>query len=249
MFICGGAEIGPSLVRRARRVMGTRVVRTYGSTELPTFSVGDPYGDEDAAAETDGMPVPLSDHRLDRTGGRHAGGGGELLVKGAELFLGYLDPALTQGAFDGDGFFRTGDLVRFDDRGALTVIGREKDIIIRGGENLSAIEIEDVLQEHPGVAQVAVVGMPDPRMGERTCAFVVPEPGARPDVAELRSFLLGRGLAVQKAPERVELVDALPRTASGKVQKYRLREAVRARLAAEGVAAGSEEADPRPVRP
>ena len=171
---------------------------------------------------------------MDTSEGRDAGGGGELLVKGAELFLGYLDPALDEAAFDADGFFRTGDLVRFDDPGALIVLGRQKDVIIRGGENLSAIEMEDHLQEHPAVAQVAVVAMPDPVLGERACAFVVPTGQDRVDVAELRRFLRLRGLAVQKSPERVELVDELPRTASGKVQKYLLREMVHDLLAAEG---------------
>ncbi len=226
VFVCGGAEIGPVLVERARRALGARVVRTYGSTEFPTFSLGDPYGDPAAAAASDGRPVPLSSWRIDEAGG------GELLVKGAELFLGYLDPALDADAFTPDGFFRTGDVVRMDDASGCTVSGRIKDIIIRGGENLSAIEIEDHLQQHPQIEDVAVVAMPDPVLGERACAFVVPCGDARPGVAELRDFLTGRGLAVQKSPERVELVAELPRTASGKVQKFRLRERVAAAVAA-----------------
>lgn len=225
VFVCGGAEIGPALVERARRALGARVVRTYGSTEFPTFSLGDPYGDPAAAAATDGRPVPLASWRIDEAGG------GELLVKGAELFLGYLDPALDGDAFTPDGFFRTGDVVRMDDASGCTVAGRIKDIIIRGGENLSAIEIEDHLQQHPQIEDVAVVAMPDPVLGERACAFVVARGDARPGVDELRRFLTGRGLAVQKSPERVELVAELPRTASGKVQKFRLRERVAAAVA------------------
>jgi len=218
VFICGGAEIGPELVRRATRVMGTRVVRCYGSTELPTFSIGDPYADPEAAAETDGQPVPGATWRTDPESG-------ELLVRGSELFLGYLDAALDAEAFDPDGYFRTGDVVRIDARGAR-VVGRTKDIIIRGGENLSAIEIEDHLQQHPDVLDVAVVAAPDELLGERACAFVVAVEGAVLDLAALRTFLVGRGLALQKAPERLELVAELPRTPSGKVQKFKLRAAV-----------------------
>ena len=230
VFVCGGAEIGPALVERARQAMGTRVVRTYGSTEFPTFSLGDPYGEPAAATRTDGHPVPLAQWRVDE------GHGDELLVKGAELFLGYLDPALNAEAFTADGFFRTGDVVRFDVHGDCTIVGRIKDIIIRGGENLSAIEIEDQLQQHPSIEDVAVVAMPDPVLGERACAFIVPVAGTAPSLAELRAFLTLRGLAVQKSPERVELVERLPRTASGKVQKFRLRETIRRRLTDEEAA-------------
>ncbi len=230
VFVCGGAEIGPALVEQARQAMGTRVVRTYGSTEFPTFSLGDPYGDPVVAAATDGHPVPLSQWRIDEDHGN------ELLVKGKELFLGYLDPALNAEAFTADGFFRTGDVVRFDERGGCTVVGRIKDIIIRGGENLSAIEIEDHLQQHPSVEDVAVVAMPDPVLGERACAFVVPAAGTAPSLPELREFLLLRGLAVQKSPERVELVECLPRTASGKVQKFHLRATIRRQLSDEEAA-------------
>lgn len=220
VFVCGGAEVGPELVRRSVRAMGTRVVRCYGSTELPTFSIGDPFGDPDDAAETDGVPVPLSAWRTDPETG-------ELLVTGAELFLGYLDDQLDADAFTEDRFFRTGDVVTIDDRGAR-VVGRTKDIIIRGGENLSAIEMEDHLAQHPDVLEVAVVAVPDAVLGGRACAYVVPAAGASPDLAALREFLVGRGLAIQKTPERLEVVTGLPRTASGKVQKFRLREAAAA---------------------
>jgi cyclohexanecarboxylate-CoA ligase len=247
VFICGGAEIGPALIRRARRALGTRVVRTYGSTEFPTFSLGDPYGDEAIGADTDGLPVPLSSYRLDQSGWSASPATGELLVRGAELFLGYHDQTLNQDAFDEDGYFRTGDLVRFDDNGACAVVGRKKDIIIRGGENLSAIEIEDLLLQHPAVRDVAVVAMPDPDLGERVCAFVVAAtPGARLDSDEVRSFIVGSGLAVQKSPERVELLDELPRTASGKVQKYLLREKIRAIVIAEAEQAQAANQAPRP---
>ena len=216
VFVCGGAEIGPELVRRARSVLGTRVVRCYGSTEFPTFSLGDPYDESDSTADNDGAVVPLASWRTDVETG-------ELLIRGAELFLGYLDRRLDAEAFTDDGFFRTGDVVHIDERGA-TVVGRTKDIIIRGGENLSAIEIEDHLVQHPAVRDVAVVAMPDEVLGERACAFVVTAPGAELDLVGLRRFLTERGLAIQKVPERLELLTELPRTPSGKVQKFKLRE-------------------------
>lgn len=217
VFVCGGAEIGPLLCRRARTAMGTAVVRTYGSTELPTFTLGDPFGDPGLAGDSDGAVVPGASWRTDPETG-------ELLVRGEELFLGYLDAALDAVAFTPDGYFHTGDLVRIDAEGYGRVVGRTKDIIIRGGENLSAIEIEDHVQLHPGVAAVAVVAVPDPTMGERACAYVVLADGGALTLAELREFLVGQGLAVQKSPERLEIVSELPHTASGKVQKFKLRQ-------------------------
>jgi cyclohexanecarboxylate-CoA ligase len=148
---------------------------------------------------------------------------GELLVRGPERFVGYLDPALNADSFTTDGFFRTGDLAKLDD-GAIVICGRSKDVIIRGGENISVKEVEDLLYEHESITDVAVVAMPDPRLGEKACAFVVLSPGAALDLAGLREYLDGRHIARQKYPERLEIVDALPRTATGKVQKFMLRE-------------------------
>ncbi len=234
VFICGGAEIGPALVEQAQRSMGTRVVRTYGSTELPTFCTGDPFGDVVAAAASDGTPNPGTDFWLESDQGRVKVGEGEALIRGGELFLGYLDPQATADSFTADGFFRTGDILRVDADGNCRVTGRKKDIIIRGGENLSAIEIEDHLQQHGGVREVAVIAMPDPILGERACAFVVPETAVQPVTLDgMREFLGDRGLAVQKTPERVEFVDSLPRTASGKVQKHLLRDRIRTILQSE----------------
>ena len=221
-FTCGGADVPPTLVRRARARMGTRVVRIYGSSEFPTFSSGRLDDDDDAAAETDGAPIGPVELRLDH----ESNGAGELLVRGPELFCGYLDPALNEAAFTADGYFRTGDLVALSPDGHLTVRGRIKDIVVRGGEKISAVEIENLLYAHPAVAEVAVVGMADPVLGERVCAFVVPTPGERPSLGDLVSFLTEQRVARQKLPERVVLVDSLPKTASGKVQKFQLRAAV-----------------------
>jgi len=218
-FLCGGADVPPALIRRSRAVLGTNVSRIYGSSEFPTFSTGGPGDAEGIAADTDGMPIGPVEAGLDPVGD----GMGELLVKGPELFAGYLDPRLNDDAFTADGFFRTGDLARIDRRGAVTICGRAKDIIVRGGEKISAKQVEDLLHQHDMIAAVAVTGMPDPAMVERVCAFVVPRPGCRPALADLVGFLESRGLARQKFPERLELLDGLPTTPSGKVQKFKLR--------------------------
>ena len=222
-FVCGGADIPAELVRRAHRAMGTRVVRTYGSTELPTSSMADPFGDLDVAASGEGMPMGRNEILLRG----ESDTGPELLVRGPELFLGYLDPALNDAAFTGDGYFRTGDQARIDADGTLHITGRIKDIINRGGEKFSVAEVESLLIEHPAVQDVAVVSYPDPVLGERACAYVVPAQGHTPSLDALREHLVASGLAVQKAPERLLIVDDLPRTASGKVQRFVLRERVR----------------------
>jgi len=223
-FLCGGADVPPELVRRARAVLGTTVVRVYGSSEFPTFSCGGPDDDLSIAAETDGLPIGPVEGRLDDVDG---GGVGELVVRGPDLFLGYLDDSLNADAFTAEGYFRTGDLARLGPGGAVTIMGRKKDVIIRNGENISAKEIEDLLYEHPAVREVAVVAVPDPAVGERACAFVVPVEGAEPTLAELCRFLDGQRIARQKLPERMIVLDELPKTASGKVQKFVLRDRAR----------------------
>lgn len=225
VFVCGGADVPAALIRQATEVLDAHVARVYGSSEMPTLCCGRRQDELDVRAESDGMPVGPVRYRLDDV----LDGIGELVVDGPERFLGYLDPTLNDAAFTADGFFRTGDLASIDDRGAVTIRGRLKDIILRGGENISAKEVEDLLHQHPAVKEVAVVAMPDPILTERACAFVVPA-AAPPTVADLAQFLEARGLARQKLPERVEIVDELPMTASGKVQKHILRGRVRVLL-------------------
>jgi acyl-CoA synthetase (AMP-forming)/AMP-acid ligase II len=145
-------------------------------------------------------------------------------VRGPELFIGYSDPSLNVQAFTADGWFRTGDIGRLDAAGCLTITDRKKDIVIRGGENISSQEVERVMASHPAVRDVAVVAMPDARYGEKVCAFVVPQPGQRLELAEVQRHFAGAGVARQKTPEALFLVDDLPRTASGKVRKADLRQ-------------------------
>ena len=154
---------------------------------------------------------------------------GEILSRGPDLFEGYTDPALTADAFVGDGWYTTGDVGVLDEDGYLTITDRKKDIIIRGGENVSAAEVEDLLLHIRGVAEVAVVAAPDPRLGEHACAFVRLVPGAESlELERVRSHLAAAGLARQKWPEELRLVPDFPRTASGKVQKFVLRQQLRA---------------------
>ena len=138
---------------------------------------------------------------------------------------GYLDSSLDAEAFDQDGWFKTGDLGRIDADGMVTITGRVKDIIIRNMENVSAKEVEDVLFGHPDVADVAVIGVPDPKTGERVCAVVVPkDPDAPVSFADLVAYAREQGLMTQKLPERLEIVDVLPRNPTGKVLKFELRD-------------------------
>jgi cyclohexanecarboxylate-CoA ligase len=144
----------------------------------------------------------------------------------------FRDEAQTEALFTPEGFSRSGDLGRMDSEGYVRVTGRLKDIVIRGGMNISAREVEDHLIDHPGIAGVAVVGMPDERLGEKVCAYVTPAgPGPGPTLREITDFLRARHVAAQKLPEWLEVVPELPMTATGKVKKHELREDIRKKLA------------------
>jgi non-ribosomal peptide synthetase component E (peptide arylation enzyme) len=156
---------------------------------------------------------------------------GDLLVRGHSQFVGYWKrPAFTREAHTPDGWFKTGDRAVLDPEGYVSITGRSKDLIIRGGENISVAEVENLLFAHPKVQVAAVVAMPDPRLVERACAFVIPKPGQTLTLEEIVRYLEGRDLARHKFPERLELVSELPMTPSGKIQKYRLREAIARKL-------------------
>jgi cyclohexanecarboxylate-CoA ligase len=232
VFGCGGADVPPLLVRAAYEQLGVRASRLYGSTECPTVT-GTPIRDVGSHhSESDGRPIGSTEARVVDAEDVELprGARGALQVRGPDLCLGYHDAAWNDRSFTEDGWFRTGDLAVLDEDGWLRIAGREKDIIIRGGENLSAKEIEDLLFEHPGVEEAAVVGYPDEILGERICAFVV----AATDVSleQLVAFLRERQIANQKLPEQLRIVTELPKTASGKVQKFRLREQLHAEASA-----------------
>ena len=228
IFACGGAAVPPDLVRNANSTFANcRTFRVYGSSECPLVTLG-VLDDMELAATTDGRIYDWDVKVVDEAG--HTvplGVEGEILARGPSLFRGYTSMAATEVSFDSEGFFRTGDIGTVTQDGLLTITGRKKDIIIRGGENISAKEIEDALHEHPAVYEVAVVAMPHARLGEAICAYIVPTSDERPDCATLSVYLNVRGLARQKWPERVEYIESLPKTASGKVQKYELRRMAR----------------------
>ncbi len=228
-FPGGGAPKPPQLHHDLKaEVGGAGIVAGYGMTECPVLAMSSPRDPDDKLAHSEGRACPSGEMeiRVVKLDGSPAGPGeeGEFRVKGPQLCRGYLDPALDEDAFDEDGFFRTGDLGHLDEGGWLYVTGRLKDVIIRKGENISAKEIEDLLFEHPEVEDAAVIGLPDPETGERACAVVVPAEGAAPLSFEaMSSYLSGRDLMVQKIPERLEILDALPRNPTGKVLKHELR--------------------------
>jgi acyl-CoA synthetase (AMP-forming)/AMP-acid ligase II len=226
----GGAPVPPALGERAVG-HGIAIVRAYGSTEHPSVTG---CGFDDPAAKrhgTDGRPLTGVEIRLVDADGVDVepGTAGEIWSRGPDLCAGYTDPALTAAAFDADGWFRTGDMGVVDADGFLTITDRLKDIIIRGGENISAAEIEDALATLPLVAEVVVVAASDARLGEHACALVRLAPGAPAiDLRDITAHLEQVGVARQKWPEELRVVSDFPRTASGKVRKIDLRQQLRA---------------------
>jgi len=225
----GGSPV-PAAVTERMAALGISAVRSYGSTEHPS-TTGSRHEEPEAKRHyTDGRPLPGVELRLLDEDGREVGPGerGEILSRGPDCCIGYTDPALTAAAFDADGWYATGDIGVRDEDGYLSIVDRKKDIIIRGGENISALEVEEMLLRIPGVAEAAVVAAPDERLGEHACAFVRLTEGAVPlDLAGMRAQLQGAGMARQKWPEDLRVVPELPRTPSGKVKKYVLRDQLR----------------------
>jgi acyl-coenzyme A synthetase/AMP-(fatty) acid ligase len=226
MLMGGGAPKPPEIFYEVKRELGVPVVHGYGMTEVPMISFGSVRDTDEQLANTDGKPVRGADIRVLLPDGSIAPAGveGELCVRGPMLFKGYTDPNLDDDAFVAGRYFRTGDrgVVRAD--GHVVVTGRIKDVIIRKGENISAKEVEDLLYQHPKIADVAVIGLPDRDRGERVCAVVETADGHQPiTLLELQQYCRGAGLMVQKTPEQLEVVPALPRNATLKVLKYQLR--------------------------
>jgi acyl-CoA synthetase (AMP-forming)/AMP-acid ligase II len=236
LFFCGGTTVSPDLIRLASRTFPNCLFfRCYGSTEMVTATLGiRDRAHADLGADTDGEIVyPAEMHIIDAVDDHPLADGeeGEIIARGPGLFLGYVHASDNNGNFDADGFFRMGDLGRIEHDNYIVITGRKKDIIIRSGENISPKEVEDLLFNHPAVTEVAIVAMPSPTTGEKGCAFIIPRDGATIDLPEIRRFLDAQGLARQKFPEHVVLVDDLPRVPSGKVKKDVLR--IRAREIAE----------------
>lgn len=217
----GGAGVTPEFVERAADAFGAMVKRTYGATEAPTMTTAYGATDPDERTRFDGRAVPHARLRVVTPGSLTElppGTEGEVLVSGPELFAGYLDPERNDGAVEDD-WFRTGDLGVLDDEGRLRITGRLKELIIRGGENISAAEVERHLGAHPSVELAVAVGEPDDRLGERVCAVVQVAPGATFDLAACREWFVQRGAARFLTPERVVVVDRIPLLASGKADR------------------------------
>ncbi|MFT4117157.1 AMP-binding protein [Bradyrhizobium sp.] len=224
-FLCAGAPIPPALIDRVYRELNLKVCSLWGMTESLSSTLTEPERALEKSSKTDGRPLDGVEVKVLRLDGSPApvGETGPLKVRGAQMCLGYykredLDP------FDTDGWFDTGDLAFMDDEGYIRINGRSKDIIIRGGENVPVLEIENLLFKHPSVLSASIVGYPDERLGEKACAFVVLRPGQTLDLPALQTYMAGNKVAKQYWPERIIFIDDLPRTPAGKVQKFLLKE-------------------------
>ncbi len=224
-FLSAGAPIPRSLVQRATERLGCHVLSGWGMTEVGAATACTPGGAEEKIFGSDGDALPGCAVKITDASGKTlpAGVEGELNVKSNSLFVGYLKRPDAY-AVNEDGWFDTGDYARMDEDGFLRITGRAKDIIIRGGENIPVVEVEDLLYRHPAIHECAIVAMPDKRLGERACLFVGLKPGCRFTFEDMAAYLRDQDMAVQYLPEKLVVLDALPRTPSGKIQKFLLRE-------------------------
>jgi cyclohexanecarboxylate-CoA ligase len=223
-FVCAGAPIPRVLVQRAKTEMDLDVLSCWGMTENGGLTItrkGDP---QEKAFTSDGRALPGSEVRVVDEAGcpRPADTVGNLQARGITHFVGYLKKQ-ELNAVDADGWFDTGDLARMDADGYIRIAGRTKDVIIRGGENVPVAEVENLIYRHPQVAECAVVAMPDERLGERGCAFIVTKANTALRLVDITEFLDAAGMAKQYWPERLEILAEMPRTPSGKIQKFKLR--------------------------
>ncbi len=222
---CGGGASLPDLIKDVRGKLGCTFFNGYGGTEGMTTLTrsGD---DLETLYTTVGKPTcPYDSYKLVDRDGKElpANTPGELLIKGPGIFTGYYrNPEENEKMFDKDGYFKTGDVAKIDPNGNVALVGRIKEMINRGGESISAVEVEKLITDHPDVAFVAAVPMPDPEMGERVCAYIQPRPGARLQFKDILSFLRGRKASVLHFPERIEFIDAMPFTKAEKIDKMAL---------------------------
>jgi len=228
LFVCAGAPIPPVVVERAHKLMGLTVCSAWGMTENGAVTVTEPARALEKSGCSDGRPLPGVEVKVVGADGEtlRTGESGELLMRGASLFAGYLKrPQLN--AVDADGWFDTGDIAYIDDEGYMRISGRSKDVVIRGGENIPVVEIENLLYKHPAISLVAVVGYPDRRFGERVCAFVALKPGCSFTFEDMTAYLTEQQVTKTYFPERLEVLEQMPQTPSGKLQKFKLREMAR----------------------
>ena len=230
-FLCAGAPIPGPLVEQARSALGIKIISAWGMTENGAVTLIRPEDDDERAFTTDGLPLPGVELRVvdDHDNPMPAGESGRLLVRSCSNFGGYLKRPHLNSTSEDD-WFDTGDLARMDAEGYIRITGRSKDVIIRGGENIPVVEIESLLYRHPAIALAAIVAYPDERMGERACAMVVLKPDQTFDFDEMVSYLKTHKVAMQYLPERLEVLEQMPATPSGKIQKFKLREMLKESL-------------------
>lgn len=232
-FICGGAAIPRKLVIDAKEILGCTISAGWGMTENALVTLNTMDDPEEKVCGTDGCVLKGMEVKIVDDEGKElpVGEEGELLSRGPAHFAGYFKRRqLTEGEFTQDGWFKTGDRAIMDEDGYISISGRSKDIIIRGGENIPVVEVENILHKHPKVKQVAIVGMPDERMQEKGCAYVVLKEGETLTFKEMIEFLAQNKMAKQYYPEHLEVVDQLPMTPSGKIQKYVLRQTIAGKM-------------------
>jgi len=224
LFLTAGAPIPPTLVEKGKSALGACIVPGYGMTELGLVSSGSPF-EPDLSLGTDGFALPHIEMRVvdEDCNEVDCGIEGELQCRGSSVFVGYHQlPEMYK--LDELGWFATGDLAAMDENGYVRIVGRSKDIIIRGGENIPVVAVENLMHEMPQVLEVAIVGIPDERLGERSCAFVSLNDDQELTLEQVTDFLDSRNLAKQYLPEKLVVIDNMPKTPAGKLQKFKLRE-------------------------
>lgn len=236
-FLCGGSPVPRHMVKQAME-KGFKVFGVYGSTESVPHAAARLDDPLEKILNTDGKPLDGVELRIvdESRNPVPMGNEGEEASRGPNVFVGYLrEPELTDRVLDDDGWYYSGDLCTMDQEGFIRITGRKKDIIIRGGENISSTEVENILLQHPDIYEAAVVGMPDKRLGERTCAYIVlNQPDKKVTLEDVKSFFLEKHIAKYKFPERIEICKSLPRTPSCKIKKYLLREDIKKKLLGQG---------------
>jgi non-ribosomal peptide synthetase component E (peptide arylation enzyme) len=235
-MMCGGQAVTPELVKDVNEKLGCKMINGYGGTE--GHQVFTRLNDDQTNIHTHvGRPTcPYTTYKVIDENGENMpiNTPGGLIVKGPDIFTGYYNsPEENKGAFTVDGFFITGDQAKIDESGNITLTGRIRDMIKRGGENISPVEIEELMIAHPDIDQVSVIGMPDPVLSERICAYVQPKPGKKPGFDDIIAFLKKEGASVLQLPERIEFMDKLPLTKANKPDKKPLRKDIRKKLLAE----------------
>ncbi|WP_372982754.1 AMP-binding protein [Marinobacter sediminum] len=226
IFVSAGAPIPSAVVEQASNVLKAKIVSAWGMTENGAVTMTCPEDAAERACQSDGKVLPYMEIRITDVRGTplSVGQEGNLMVRGASQFVGYLKRPDLFGTNE-DGWFSTGDLARMDSNGYIRITGRTKDVVIRGGENIPVVEVENLIYTVPGVVDVALVGCPDERLGERLCAYVTLDDNVIGlTLNDVTAYLADRKLAKHYLPEYLEVIEAMPRTASGKIQKFKLRE-------------------------